>query len=333
MPAPRGLVQQLDQELHKSGLLPREATLLLAVSGGADSVAMLRLMHRINQSDYWQWKLIVGHVDHGIRGRASRADAKFVKELAARLGVPCVIRTLRLGGRASEQAARVARHRTLEAMASARRCYAVVMAHHADDQAETVLLRLFRGAGLEGLAGIATDTTVNGMRILRPLLGLRRDELRDYLGQLRQGFREDASNASDRYTRNRLRKDVLPAIAELAPGAMQAIIRTASLVRQAQHLVESDLRHLLAEAVILRTPRRVHLDRERLRAADAFLCSMALRDAIVHVGGSTESADFERLREAVRIVCSTAGDKEVELGRGVHLHVTCSAVSVWRRSE
>jgi len=304
---------------------------LLAVSGGADSVAMLRLLERINRSDYWGWELIVGHVDHGIRGRASQGDARFVKELAEELGVKCVVRTLRLGKDASELAARVARHRALKAMA--KECYGVVMAHHADDQAETVLMRLFRGTGLDGLGGIEADTVVNGMRILRPLLGVRRSELCEYLGELRQEFREDATNASDRYSRNRLRQRVLPVIEEFSLGAVGAIVRTAELSRQVQRWMEGELRRLLVEVVVMKSPRRVCLDRERLRAADEMLCSMVLRDAIGHVGGSTESADFERLQEAVRIVRSEVGGKEVELGGGVYLRAVGSRVSVWRSSE
>jgi len=250
MPPPRGLIQQLDQELHKSLLLPRRARLLLAVSGGADSVALLRLLHAINQSDYWQWTLIVAHIDHGIRGRAAQADASFTQKLAAAFKLPCVVKTLKLGRHASEETARIARLRALEAIARSRKCLAAVLAHHADDQAETVLLRLFRGTGIDGLAGMAPDTTINGLRILRPLLSLRRSDLRMFLKELRQPFREDHTNATDLYLRNRLRK-ILPLIEHLAPGAVPAITRTASLARQAQHLVDTHLQHLLAAAVIL----------------------------------------------------------------------------------
>src|SRR4051794_1780177 len=81
MPAPRGLVQQVDQRLHRTGLLPRGGKLLVAVSGGADSVALLRLLVEINRSNYWGWELVVGHVDHGMRGKASAGDAAFVRAL------------------------------------------------------------------------------------------------------------------------------------------------------------------------------------------------------------------------------------------------------------
>src|SRR5438132_874431 len=130
MPAPRGLVQQLDQRLHKSDLLPPGARLLVAVSGGADSVALLRLLHAINQSNHWKWTLTVGHVDHGMRGRESAGDAAFVKRLARELKLPFRVKRLRLGPRASENEAREGRLRALRSLAAG---MGVVMAHHADD--------------------------------------------------------------------------------------------------------------------------------------------------------------------------------------------------------
>ena len=155
MPAPRGLVQRVDQELHRSGLLPKGAGLLVAVRGGADSVALLRLLCEINRSDYWGWKVVVGHVDHGLRGKASTADAAFVRMLAGELRVPYRGAKLRLKKGASEDAARQGRIGALTSMA--RGLDGIVMAHHAEDQAETVLMRMFRGTGITGLASMAAE--------------------------------------------------------------------------------------------------------------------------------------------------------------------------------
>jgi len=215
----------------------------------------------------------------------------------------------------------------------ARGCYGVVMGHHADDQAETVLMRLFRGAGVEGLGGMEAYTHVNGLRVLRPLLMIRRNELCGYLVEVGQGFREDETNGSARYTRNRLRQRVLPVIEEFSPGAVGAIVRAAELLRQMRGWMDGEVRRLLEEVVVLRSPRRVCLDRRRLREADEVLCGMVLRDAVLHVGGSTESADFERVREAVRMVRAAVGGKEVELGGGVCLRVIGSTANVSRRGE
>jgi tRNA(Ile)-lysidine synthase len=325
MPAPRGLVQQIDQELHRSGLLPRGARLLVAVSGGADSVALLRLLHAVNGSDYWGWKLVVGHVEHGIRGRESRIDSRFVKRLAERLGMRCVMRSLKLGKRASEGMARAGRLRALEAMARRGKFAAVVMGHHAEDQAETVLLRLFRGCGIDGLGGMAADATVEGVRILRPLLGIRRADLRGYLKTIGQVWREDRTNATDLYMRNRMRARLLPEIERLAPGAIAAITRTAALAQQVQELIERKVDKVLAAALVAKKKHRVEFRRTALRKAAAIVCGEAVRWGIRQVGGSTETANYERLREAVGLIQGTSGGKQVQVGRGIVVRIGTQA--------
>jgi tRNA(Ile)-lysidine synthase len=180
---------------------------VVAVSGGADSVALLHLLH--GRKDI---QLLVAHLDHQTRAGESTEDARFVTTLCGKLGVAMLLRTrAEMEGRLAELPANVqARYRELrlalfaEAIAG-HGAQGVLQAHHADDQAETVLGRLVRGTGIEGLAGIPREATVNGVRILRPLLAIRRQELRDYLAQRQLAWREDSSNRSLQYQRNRLR--------------------------------------------------------------------------------------------------------------------------------
>lgn len=180
----------------------------VGVSGGADSVALLLLLH-----ERPTLVLHVAHLDHETREGASAGDARFVEELAARLGLPCTV------GRRSEiergatpaptntsarfRAARLALYRRV---VHEHDLAGVILAHHADDQAETILLRLLRGSGAAGLAGMSPWTRVGGLAICRPLLHARRDELRAVLVARRQAWREDASNTSDDYRRNRVRR-------------------------------------------------------------------------------------------------------------------------------
>ncbi|MGN6369118.1 MAG: tRNA lysidine(34) synthetase TilS [Phycisphaerae bacterium] len=328
MPPPRGLIQQLDQHLHRSELLPPRARLLVAVSGGADSVALLRLLHVINQSDHWQWRLLVGHVDHGIRGKTSTDDARFVKSLAKSFAIPCIQKKLRLGRKTSEALARTARLAALEKMAVQKKCDAMVLGHHADDQAETVLLRLVRGAGLDGLAGMAEITPMLKVPIVRPLLKIRRAALRKYLADVQQPWREDESNASDAYLRNRVRGQLMPVLEHLAPAAVDAIGRTAQIAGETQDLLESLAFDLLNEAVIAITAARIELQRNLLQLAPPIVCAELMRQILLHMGGSTETTDFERTREAVRIVQASAGGKSIQLGRGLLLRAGGGVVRV-----
>lgn len=180
----------------------------MGVSGGADSVAMFLLLR-----DRPDLSLHVVHLDHETRGGASAEDARFVEDLAERLGLPCTVArrseiepdvTPLPSNRSSRfRAARLALFRRV---ARANNLAGVVLAHHADDQAETVFLRLLRGSGAPGLTGMAPLAVVGGLQICRPLLGVRRDALRALLTARGQSWREDPSNASDQYRRNRVRR-------------------------------------------------------------------------------------------------------------------------------
>ena len=188
----------------------------VGVSGGADSVALLLLLH--DRSDLY---LHVVHLDHETRAGLSTEDARFVHELAARLSLSRTVATRSAveadGNQLPHNKAaryRAARFALFGRVVREHGLDGVVLAHHADDQAETVMHRLLRGSGAAGLAGMSPSARVAGLRVLRPLLGVRRDALRAALNERGQTWREDASNASDAYLRNRVRR-VLEGRAEL----------------------------------------------------------------------------------------------------------------------
>ncbi len=239
------LTQKLRSQLRSSQLLPAGARLGVAVSGGGDSVALLRLLHTL--APEWGWSLAVTHMNHGLRPEASEEQA-FVRALARRLGLDChVLRPRpRQPGENLEQWARQERLRGFYRLGRARQWAGVVTGHTLDDQAETVLLRLLRGAGTRGLSGIWPDAELNAadsiaskrpgaaprLRLLRPLLGIARRELREYLRQLNQPWREDASNATLEPVRNRLRHQLIPQLqAEFNPALVPGLARVAEMMR------------------------------------------------------------------------------------------------------
>ena len=180
----------------------------IGVSGGADSVALLMLI-----ADWPDISLHVVHLDHQLRGAESTGDARFVAELAARLGLQC---TIAQRGQLERDVPKLpanpsARYRLLRfelfrQVIERHGLAGVILAHHADDQAETILLRLLRGSGIAGLRGMAGRARIRGLTILRPALSLRRQALREFLTRLGQPWCEDLSNQSDAYLRNRVRK-------------------------------------------------------------------------------------------------------------------------------
>jgi len=211
--------------------------LLVAVSGGADSVALLHLLVQARRRRRLAHvALTVGHVDHRLRVDSAE-DARLVQEAAQALELPFDQRIVRLASRASlEAAARSLRYGALSEMAQAHGCEAIVTAHTATDQAETLLWRLARGAGGRGLAAMAPDRPLGALRLLRPLLGVTREELRRWAMASGLRWRDDPSNEDDR-PRARLRAEVLPVLERLAPGAVQRIVEAAARLREDEQLL------------------------------------------------------------------------------------------------
>ena len=204
---------------------PLPEHLLAGVSGGADSVALLHLLLQRGV------RVTAVHVNHGLRGEASDGDERFVRELCGHLQVPLLVYRAVPPDAPGEDWARRARYGFFREAMVATGAEALALAHHRDDQAETLLLHLLRGSGLTGLGGMAADAVVDGLRIVRPLLQFSRQELRELLLRLGQPWREDESNDDPRYLRNALRLDVLPKLEELIPGVAKRLAATAEILQ------------------------------------------------------------------------------------------------------
>ncbi|MCH7974980.1 MAG: tRNA lysidine(34) synthetase TilS [Bacteroidetes bacterium] len=218
------------------GLLP-SARIVVGVSGGADSVVLLRLFHEAGFS------ITVCHVNYGLRGAESDGDEAFVCALADELGIPVRVRRVELPEAGNRQeAARDARYAFFRETAETVGAEAVAVAHHQDDQAETVLLNLFRGAGPHGLAGMPASRPLapdSSIQLIRPLLGWPRADIENLAGERGWAWREDASNASDMYRRNWLRNQVLPLIEEeFGEGVSRRIADVAERIRAVVDLVD-----------------------------------------------------------------------------------------------
>jgi tRNA(Ile)-lysidine synthase len=199
---------------------------LLAISGGRDSVALLHLLLEAGITN-----LVLCHLNHGLRGRESDGDAAFVRRLAKKHGLKCEVEaedvTALAGKRriSTETAAREARHAFLLRMAEKHDTWVVFVAHHAEDQAETILANLCRGSGVAGLAGMRLLQRLDsGLHLVRPLLEVRRSEIDAFLKSKRIKFREDSSNSSLKHRRNRLRHEVLPLLNDVFARDVTALI-------------------------------------------------------------------------------------------------------------
>jgi tRNA(Ile)-lysidine synthase len=230
-----------------------DVTVLVAVSGGADSVGLLRALQSLRCPG--PGRLVVIHFNHGLRGAESDGDEHFVKHLSGQLGLTCDIGRARLiresGGCVSEEAAREARYAYFCEVAGRLGARFVATGHTADDQAETVLHRVLRGTGIGGLAGIRRHRELlPGVSLIRPLLGVRRGKLLEYLVSLGQDYRQDSSNQRLDFTRNRLRHDLIPRLevdynAQLIP----ALGRLAFLAAEVGQWIDQQVNGLLTACV------------------------------------------------------------------------------------
>lgn len=205
--------------------------LAIAVSGGADSVALLRLLVADWQAASVDLEnLRVLHFNHRVRGDGSDADCRFVAELAASLGVPFISEAARdatgSDEHSSEESLRRLRYDFFHRTAAREGCRCVLTAHTADDRIETVLHHLLRGTGPEGLCGIPARRDLGlDFQLVRPLLAFRAGELRQALNEISQPWREDITNADDRYRRNWIRTQLLPLVRSRYPSADESILR------------------------------------------------------------------------------------------------------------
>lgn len=274
--------------------------LVLAVSGGADSFALLLALTALARRSHRGYRLTVAHVNHHLRPGAGR-EAEMVGQAAERLGLPFALRDVhpkRERGNAASAARRL-RYEALAEVAAETGSAAIVTAHHGTDQLETVLLALMRGAGPEGLAALAWRSERWGATVIRPLLDRTHEDCVDLCRRSGWTWAEDPSNRDEARRRNALRANLLPRLLELAPDLDRRIHRTTDLLREAAELVEREVARVFPD------PRAGEFDRAALAAEGPLVIGAGLRRAAAVLGAPLDDLTHEVVRPAVDAIMDT----------------------------
>ena len=270
------LISAAEEALRRADLLNGKAAVLVALSGGADSVALLLTLLELQKKH--GVAVYAAHVEHGLRGREGQQDADFCQALCERFAVPFTCDHAQLTGgmdaAGAEAAAREARYALLLARTRDIKAGALLLAHHQDDQAETVLQHLLRGSGARGLSGMDTITVHDGVTLIRPFLSLPKQVLLDALGS--EAYRTDESNLTPVCQRNRLRLEIMPRLAEENPAAIAHIAQSAALLTLDEDCLQAQAEALLRKSLIDKPP-YFCLHREVLLDAHAAVALRALR--------------------------------------------------------
>ncbi|MFO0753431.1 MAG: tRNA lysidine(34) synthetase TilS [Thermodesulfovibrionales bacterium] len=302
-------LEKVKKTIGKYGMLAQGDLVLVALSGGPDSVCLLTVLHRLRGE--FSLRLAAVYIDHCLRPLEVPGEIRFCAELCASLDVPFATESVdvatyaREKGVNTQEAARELRYCSLQERAASAGACRIALGHTADDQAETLLMRLFRGAGPTGLSGIPPVRNA----IIRPLIEAERNEIEDFLAAERQGYVIDSSNLKDKYTRNRIRHLVLPAARSINADLVKTLARTADIFREEERYFEALAAKTLMKLVSRKTDTAVELFLAPMEAMDRVLLRRVLRRAVDAAEG-LRGVGFLHVEEIAELIKGgKAGDR------------------------
>ncbi|MCM3631336.1 tRNA lysidine(34) synthetase TilS [Paenibacillus glycanilyticus] len=295
--------------------------IVAAVSGGPDSMALLHMLCAAAQQD--ELTVIAAHVNHGFRKEASRQEAEIVRQYAAKLGVSFEMIELDMPayieetGMNAQSAAREKRYAFLHEAAHKYRASAIALAHHADDQAETVLMRIIRGAGLTGLAGMAAKRQEKNVELIRPLLRMNKSDIVDYCSGQSIPYCHDSSNNERYYFRNVVRLDVLPYLSQFNPQLTHSLRRIADVAGAEDDWMELEAQKLFA-SLATSTPDECKVDVSMLHGLHVALQRRLIKLILNYLSKDAEIASFDAI-ETMRLAAAPAAPStwRYDAGSGV----------------
>jgi len=314
-------------------MLERGARLLVGVSGGPDSVSLLHILNLLKKR--LDITLCVAHIDHGIRGSESARDARFVKKLSKSLGLkffyeklkPVKIAKSKLS---TEEYLREKRYAFFKKKAAKLKIHTVATAHTMDDQAETVMMRIIKGASLKGIVGIHPVRRDGNIKFIRPFIETEKKDLVAYLKRGNFSFRIDRTNSEKRFLRNRIRSDVLPELAKINPRIKRSLSNLAESLREDFEFIEEEK---TKRRFLIRSKRaaRYILLRDLLLQPKALQKEM-VREAFCAAGGNIKKMTFRHWKDINNFLQTKAKGKSLDLPGSIRMQKSHDRLTFTRRS-
>ncbi len=323
------MLKALSHELLSEGLLAPDDAVVVGVSGGADSMALLHLLIGLNGTSDWRLKLHVAHLNHQLRASEAEKDAAFVQAATDSLSLPCTIenrdvaRLVDTESGGVEEVGRRERYAFFERVCLQIGSTIVAVGHQADDNAETILHRVLRGTGLRGLAGIPQSRPLSPdseVRIIRPLLRITRNSLREYLADAGIAYREDRTNETNEPMRNRIRNVLLPQIEkEVNPQVREALTRLGEQARWLEAYLKETVQRTFETLIISRTDQVLVLNADALSRKSRIVQTELIRLGYRSFELGEQDLAFSHLVSALDLIADLGSGKQLQLPGGMTL--------------
>ncbi len=324
--------------IKSAGLFKDSRRSLVAVSGGADSVALVSALVRLKEADKIEIEFLAGHITHNLRGTDSEKDQEFVEDLCRRLGIEVTSRSVDVKSFAGdnklsiEMAARKLRLEALIAIAKENSCESIVTAHHMDDNAETMIHRLMRGTGFRGLGGIWPERIFDDVKIVRPMLCVRRTEVIDHVKAGGIKWRDDHTNMDTSFKRNWIRHELIPYLGQDKSGLEQKLWNLASSARKLNRLIGNKSDDVWERLYLETGKESVAFDRKAFCRLGDMIAVEVVRRAIVQAGSGEKDLTEVHYKSILELARNGRPGKKLELPNGFIAGVEYGRIVFYKRT-
>lgn len=328
------LLEKVNSWAAENNVLKAGTLVLAGVSGGADSVCLLHVLYSLGKIKGFSVAAV--HVNHMLRAEESMQDERFVQDICVEWGIPLKIYRRDVKAYSSEkrcsleEAGRILRYNLFRDLRNELNAQYVSVAHHKEDQAETIFLNLLRGSGLNGICGMEE---VQGY-IIRPLLNVEKNEIYEYLSRNNLKYRTDSSNLSNVYIRNAVRNRIFPEIArQTGFNAVNSLVRMADIVKADRDFLESLAEGYYKSIVISKTEHSIELDRNKLAGFNFAISGRIIRIAWEAVTGSLKGLESKHVKAALELAAETGKNKVIDFPCGIIFKAEYDRVYVMKKEE